>query len=263
MTSLNVMTKMFAHVPLAFLDHEPEQGAVICFGMGTTFRSMRTWKVKTTAVELVPSVPKFFPFFFPDAAEILEDSNATILIDDGRRFLSRGTEKFDVIVADPPPPVESVSSGLLYSVEFYDIVKKRLKPNGIFGTIVLSSDSQNLFSMITALKESFQYVRLFEPYGEQNVYQVVASQSPIPGRNAEELARRMPEESKKDLTEWIASTPDWFPDTVQGMYQRLLDTEIDTTEFLRKHEPWQRIPLTDDRPVNEYFFLRRKLLSGL
>jgi hypothetical protein len=72
----------------------------------------------------------------------------------------------------------------------------------------------------------------------------------------------MPEESKKDLTEWIASTPDWFPDTVQGMYQRLLDTEIDTSEFLNKHEPWQRIPLTDDRPLNEYFFLRRKLLSG-
>jgi spermidine synthase len=262
MTSLSVMTKMFAHVPLAFLDHEPEQGAVICFGMGTTFRSMTMWKIRTTAVELVPSVPKFFPFFFPDAPEILERPNATILIDDGRRFLSRGTEKFDVIVADPPPPVESVSSGLLYSVEFYEIVKKRLKANGIFGTIILSSDSQNLFSMVMALKQSFRYVRLFEPYGEHNIYQVVASESPIPNRNAEELTRRMPEDSKKDLTEWIDSTPRWFPDTVQGMYQQLLDTEIDIADFLGKHEPWQRIPLTDDKPVNEYFFLRRTILGG-
>jgi spermidine synthase len=262
MTSLNVMTKMFAHVPLAFLDHPPEQGAVICFGMGTTFRSMTTWKIRTTAVELVPSVPKFFPFFFPDATEILKGSNATILIDDGRRFLSRGTEKFDVIVADPPPPVESVSSGLLYSVEFYEIVKKRLKPNGIMGTIILNSDFQNLFSMVTALKQSFRYVRLFEPYGEQNVYQVLASESPIPSRNAEELTQRMPEDSKKDLTEWIDSTPPWIPKTVHGMYQHLLDTEIDSSDFLVKHEPWQRIPLTDDKPVNEYFFLRRTLLSG-
>jgi hypothetical protein len=184
------------------------------------------------------------------------------LIDDGRRFLSRGTEKFDVIVADPPPPVESVSSGLLYSVEFYEIVKKRLKANGIFGTIIVDSDSQNLFSMVMALKQSFRYIRLFEPYGKHNIYQVVASESPIPNRNAEELTRRMPEDSKKDLTEWIDSTPRWFPDTVQGMYQRLLDTEIDSADFLAKHEPWQRIPLTDDKPVNEYFFLRRKLLSG-
>lgn len=262
MTSLNVMTKMFAHVPLAFLDHEPEQGAVICFGMGTTFRSMTTWKIRTTAVELVPSVPKFFPFFFSDATQILADPNAVVLIDDGRRFLTRSTDKFDVVVADPPPPVESVSSGLLYSVEFYQIVKKRLKPNGIFGTIILSSDSQNLFSMLTALKESFRYVRLFEPYGEQNIYQVVASDSYIPDRSAEELTRRMPDASRKDLTEWVDSTPQWFPDTVQGMYQRLLDTEIDGADLLRKLEPWQRIPLTDDKPVNEYYFLRRTLLSS-
>ena len=53
-----------------------------------------------------------------------------------------------------------------------------------------------------------------------------------------------------------------FPNTVQGMYQHLLDTEIDIADFLGKHEPWQRIPLTDDKPVNEYFFLRRTVLSG-
>jgi spermidine synthase len=257
MTSLTVMTKMLAHVPLAFLDHKAQQGAVICFGMGTTFRSMATWNIKTTAVELVPSVPQFFSFFFPDAGRILESSNATVVIDDGRRFLSRGTEEFDVIVADPPPPIESVSSGLLYSTEFYDIVKKRLRKNGVFGTIILNSDSQNLFSMVTALKESFAYVRIFEPYGEQNIFQVVASESPIPDWNAEELARRMPADSREDLTEWVASTPEWFPTTVQGMYQWFLDKEIDTSDFLTKHEPWQRIALTDDKPVNEYFFLRK------
>jgi hypothetical protein len=161
--------------------------------------------------------------------------------------------------SQPPEGTDKVHDAVS---ALYEIVKKRLKPNGIFGTIILSSDSQNLFSMVMALKQSFRYVRLFEPYGEHNIYQVVASESPIPNRNAEELARRMPEDTKKDLTEWIDSTPRSFPDTVQGMYQRLLDTEIDTADFLGKHEPWQRIPLTDDKPVNEYFFLRRTLLSG-
>ena len=58
---------------------------------------MATWNIKTTAVELVPSVPQFFSFFFRDAGKILESSKATVVIDDGRRFLSRGTEEFDVL----------------------------------------------------------------------------------------------------------------------------------------------------------------------
>src|SRR4030095_5889420 len=225
--------------------------------MGTTFRSMRAWDIKTTAVELVPSVPKFFPFFFKDADSVLASPDATVVIDDGRRFLSRGTEQFDVIVVDPPPPVESVSSGLLYSTEFYEIVKKRLKKDGILGTIVLNSDSQNLFSMVTALKESFPYVRLFEPYGEENVFQVLASESPFPERNAAQLTERMPADSQRDLTEWIESTPKWFPDTVQRMYEWFLSKEIQASDLLHKNQPWQKIPLTDDRPVNEYFYLRR------
>ena len=256
-TSLNVMTKMFAHLPLAFLNHAPERSAVICFGMGTTFRSMTTWNIKTTVVELVPSVPKLFPFFFSDAARILENPNATVVIDDGRRFLSRGSETFDVIVIDPSPPVESVSSGLLYSTEFYDIVKKRLKKDGILGTIILSSDSQNLYSMVAALKESFPYVRLFEPYGEQNVFQVIASESPIPDRSAAQLMERMPPGSQKDLTEWIDSTPQWFPTTVEGMFEWLLGKEIQPSDLLARQQPWRKVPLTDDMPVNEYFFLRR------
>jgi hypothetical protein len=40
MTYLTPITKMMAHLPLASLDHPPANGLVICFGMGTTFRSM-------------------------------------------------------------------------------------------------------------------------------------------------------------------------------------------------------------------------------
>ena len=39
MTSLTPITKMMAHLPLAFLDRPPQDALDICFGMGTTFRS--------------------------------------------------------------------------------------------------------------------------------------------------------------------------------------------------------------------------------
>ncbi len=58
MTWLTPITKMMAHLPLAFLDRSPQDALVICFGMGTTFRSLHSWGIPVTAVELVPSVPR-------------------------------------------------------------------------------------------------------------------------------------------------------------------------------------------------------------
>ncbi len=64
-TYLTPMTKLMAHLPMAFLDHRPSSSLVVCFGMGTTYRSLMSWNVSTTAVELVPSVPHLFGYFHP------------------------------------------------------------------------------------------------------------------------------------------------------------------------------------------------------
>jgi len=62
MTKLNPITKMMAHL------HCPRSTTlpIMCdylFWHGTTFRSALTWNVSTTAVELVPSVPKLFSYY--------------------------------------------------------------------------------------------------------------------------------------------------------------------------------------------------------
>ena len=71
-TFLTPITKMMAHLPLAFLDHTPRSALVVCFGMGTTYRSLLSWDIQTTAVELVPSVPRLFPYFHSDGAELMK-----------------------------------------------------------------------------------------------------------------------------------------------------------------------------------------------
>lgn len=55
-----------------------------------------------------------------------------IIIDDGPRILTRKKEKFDLITIDPPPPVYAAGTALLYSENFYEVAKQRLKPKGIF-----------------------------------------------------------------------------------------------------------------------------------
>ena len=59
------------NLTLASLDHTPQSALVICFGMGTTFRSVASWNISSTAVELVPSVPRLFSFYHPDAPQVM------------------------------------------------------------------------------------------------------------------------------------------------------------------------------------------------
>jgi len=62
-TNLTPITKMMVHLPLAFMQRPPVNALVICFGMGTTYRSALSWHIPTTAAELVPSVPRCFLTF--------------------------------------------------------------------------------------------------------------------------------------------------------------------------------------------------------
>ncbi len=113
MTGLTPITKMIAHLPLAFLSRPPKNVLVICFGMGTTHRSAMSWGVSSTAVELVPSVVSVFPFFYSDARQIIDSPRSNVVIDDGRFYMERSSQQYDVIAIDPPPPVEAAASSLL------------------------------------------------------------------------------------------------------------------------------------------------------
>ena len=124
MSGLTPVTKMMAHFTLSHLQQPPHNALVICFGMGTTFRSAMTWDIPVTVVELVPSVPSLFTYFHPDGGPLLTSPRAHIVIDDGRRFLDRSPEKFDAVMIDPPPPINAAASSLLYSREFYSLIER-------------------------------------------------------------------------------------------------------------------------------------------
>ena len=131
MTYMTPITQFMAHLPLAYCERPPASALDICFGMGTTFRSLVSWGINVTAIELIPSVPRVFGYYWPDADSVLSNPKAEVVVDDGRRYLMRTEKRFDVITIDPPPPVEAAGSSLLYSVEMYALIKQRLKDGGI------------------------------------------------------------------------------------------------------------------------------------
>jgi spermidine synthase len=250
MTSLTPITKMMAHLTLASLDHAPRSALIICFGMGTTFRSVIAWNISGTAVELVPSVPQLFSFYHADAPQVMASPLAHVVIDDGRRFLERSPAKYDAIIVDPPPPVLTAGSSLLYSQDFYAVARQRLQPGGIIQQWLPRADKPTQAAVARAIKNSFPYVRVFrgmEGWG----WHFLASERPIPLRTAAELVARMPPGAVSDMMEW---GPAQAPEQQMNL---LLDHEssIDAIIALSPATP----ALTDDRPINEYFLLRHSL----
>jgi spermidine synthase len=247
MTSLVPPTKFMAHLPLALHNGDPESVLIICFGMGTSYRSALSWDVETTAVELVPSVKEAFGFYHADTPQLLRNPKGQIIIDDGRRYLNRTLEKFDVIVIDPPPPVEAAGSSLLYSEEFYALAKAHLKPNGILAAWFPNADPVSEQAILRSLVNSFSFVRCLRSIGDLGVH-MLASSEQIPSLSAEQVAARMPAAAGKDLLEWAPSQD------LASYVNEVLSKEIQIEGALN---PNPHVRITDDHPYNEYFLLRR------
>jgi spermidine synthase len=272
MTYLTPITKFMVDLPLVLHRGRPESALVICFGMGTTYRSALSWDIDTTAVELVPSVTKAFGFYHADAAKIMANPKGHVVIDDGRRFLERTREKYDVIAVDPPPPVSAAGSSLLFSQEFCALARQHLKPNGILqiwfpdgvpakthteaGVTGDTGDTMDWSSrrkaaaaqgIIRSLKETFPYVRCFLSVDHWGVH-FLASMDPIETAAPEQLAARMPAGARNDLLEWAGSGD------LSAYLGSVLSREIPIENILN---PDPRIQISDDCPLNEYFLLRQ------
>ena len=72
-----------------------------------------------------------FGYFYPDADAVLANPNGTVIITDGRNHLELTDERFDIIVTDPPPPIESSGASVISSLEYYQAGHAHLNPGGI------------------------------------------------------------------------------------------------------------------------------------
>jgi spermidine synthase len=251
MTKLTPITKFMVHLPLALLEKKPDSALVICFGMGTTYRSALSWNLDTTAVELVPSVAKMFGFYHADAGQLLEQPRSRIVIDDGRRFLRRVRTQYDLITTDPPPPIEAAGSSLLYSREFLELAKQHLRPGGMVQIWIPGGELATIQAIFRTTREVFPYVRGFVSVEGWGIH-LLASMTPIKSAPAADIAARLPEAAQRDLLEWTSSKD------VAKYLQQVLSRESAIDPFLN---PNTEIRITDDKPFNEYFLIRRSFFQ--
>lgn len=112
------------------LHPDPRRALVICFGTGQTANAvLEEGPERLDVVELNPAVLRMAPFFASNHG-VLDDPRVRAVAMDGRAWLRRNPERYDVVTLEPMPPhFAGVNS--LYSREFYEIVAMRLEPGGI------------------------------------------------------------------------------------------------------------------------------------
>ena len=130
MTLLTVDAKLMPILPL-IARPDATDALVVAFGMGSAFRSALIAGLATDVVELVPSVPRMFGYYYDDAAAILKDPRGQVIVADGRNHLELNAKTYDIIVTDPPPPIESSGATVISSLEYFQAGRDRLNEGGI------------------------------------------------------------------------------------------------------------------------------------
>jgi spermidine synthase len=168
-----------AHLPM--LAHPaPREALLVCFGTGSTAGAFLSHP-ELTRLTLVDSNPDVFaaaPLFAEHNHGALQDPRVEVVVDDGRHFLLADPREFDVISFEPPPPT---AAGVvnLYSVEFYRLVRARLRAGGILAQWIPLDQPPDVLArgLVRSLQEVFPEVSLWIPSDHEAV--LLASEQPL------------------------------------------------------------------------------------
>ena len=258
-TSMTLLTIDANLMPILPLIARPEskRALIVAFGMGTAFRTALTAGLKTDVVELVPSVPKMFHFYHPDAADVLANPAGKVIIADGRNHLELTNDRFDIIVTDPPPPLESSGASVISSREYYEAGRAHLNPGGVMMQWIPYGQSINEYKAhLRAFHAVYPEIAILFGAGGYGTY-VLGSDLPIlftPEAIRSVLAR-------PGVLEDLSSPFDSPTKTVDGWIAKIAQmtwiSGDQVTAFVGDGPE-----VTDDRPLSEYFLIRRIMGDG-
>jgi spermidine synthase len=145
----------------AMLAHPcPETVFIAGGGEGATLREVLSHKTVKRAVmididaEVVDLCKKYLPEHSRGA---FEDKRTELYHVDARDYLAKSEDKFDIIIIDLPDPIEEGPAYLLYTEEFYQIVRDKLTSNGIISVQSGSASITELLNL-TAVNNTLKSV---------------------------------------------------------------------------------------------------------
>ena len=123
--------RVMGHLAALLAPTRTPRALVIGLGAGATPGALAKHSgASIDVVELSESVVSAAPFFRVANLEVLQQPNVHLQIDDGRNFLLRNRQMYDVVTADVVHPYDAGANNL-YSLEYLSAVARSLAPSGI------------------------------------------------------------------------------------------------------------------------------------
>lgn len=228
----------------------PESVLVVGLGAGVTAGAFVLHpEVKRIVIcEIESRVLRAASFFARENYSVLSDPRVTVIHDDARHFLATTHERFDVITSDPIHPWVRGNS-VLFSREYYAIVKDRLRPGGVATQWIplYETNEEAIKIQMRTFMDAFPHGTVWNTQAGHGGYDVVvlgqteATHIDVPG--VEARIETTPE-LKKSLTDVrIGSAVDLFASYSVGA--------ADMATWFR------------DTPVNRDLSLKLEYISGL
>jgi spermidine synthase len=126
------LQRMLGNLPM-LLGPKPRSVLVVGFGAGVTAGSFVTYPEieRIVICEIEPLIPRMVSGFFSEENfNVMKDPRVEIVYDDARGFILTSKEQFDIITSDPIHPWVK-GSAALYTREYFEHVKRHLKPGGV------------------------------------------------------------------------------------------------------------------------------------
>jgi hypothetical protein len=238
---------------LAHLLHpNPRKSLQICFGVGNTLAAaaMHPEVTQLDCVELSPHVRQTAPYFWTND-QVLDNPKVHLIIDDGRNYLLRTRERYDVITLEPP---DIYTAGVvnLYTEEFYRLARNALADDGLLcqWLPIAEMTEPEMRMLVQAFITVFPETTMWK---EGDLFAapllLVGSKRPLT-IDVAALARRMqPDDMHRDLSRLKMGNPD-------EMFQLFLAGPEGTRRWVGDSPS-----VTDDRTVVD-FTTPRSVYSG-
>jgi spermidine synthase len=152
------LQRMLGHLT-TLIPKDPSRVLVIGCGAGVTAGavSIEPRLKQLTIAEIEPLVPEVVSRYFAEHNfDVVRNPKTRVHLDDARHYLLTTDEKFDAITSDPLDPWVK-GAAMLYTREFFEIVKQRLNPGGVVTLFVQLYESNNeaVKSEIATFMEAF------------------------------------------------------------------------------------------------------------
>jgi len=232
--------RRFAHFPSMFVKNE-ERALVIGLGTGTTLGTIAAYPWKhIEVVEISPSIVEASrKYFTGPARNSLSDPRVILALEDGRNHLLVSPHRYDLVTMELTS-VWFAGASNLYSHEFYELVKARMAPRGIFQQWVQLHHirRRELAAIVRTLRGVFPHVALFVG-GAQGI--IVASTEPLVA--SRQRLEKLSKESAIQETLGAAS--------MLSLFDELVASEADLDRFISE-TPEAPFVSTDDNLFLEY-----------